>query len=486
MTGPVPMVEHLGGPRVEVGDAVRARLAAICTVDATDEARSDHGHDWWPIAMRWAARGEVPALPAVVASPTTAAEVAAVLAVCSEARVPVTPAAGRSGVCGGSVPVFGGVSLDLCGLSGLGLVDDGSLLVSVQAGTNGAAFEAGLRTLHGLTIGHRPQSLAISTVGGWLACRSAGQYSTRYGKIEDMVVGLEVALADGRLIRTGGRAPRSATGPDLGQLFVGSEGTLGVITEATFRAAPIPPAERRAAFGFASFEEGLDACRRIVRRGATPAVLRLYDPLESTRTFAVDDRAVLVVLDEAEPCLADAVLHLVGEECAGAERLDDSLVDRWLEHRDDVSPLVALVAAGIVGDTCEVAARWSALPDLYRAAVAALAGVPGTIVASAHQSHAYRDGACIYLTFGGRRDGPEQDDAYYVEAWDAVTAAVLQAGGTISHHHGVGINRARFLPDELGGSFDTLVALKAALDPHGILNPGKLGLPSPWGEPAWP
>jgi len=480
------MVEHLGGLRVEVGDAVVERLAAICPVDATDEARSDHGHDWWPLAMRWAGRGEVPALPAVVVSPTDSTQVAAVLAVCSGARVPVTPAAGRSGVCGGSVPVFGGISLDLCGMSGLVEVDDGSLLVSARAGTNGAVFEAELRTVHGLTIGHRPQSLAISTVGGWLACRSAGQYSTRYGKIEDMVVGLEVALADGRLIRTGGRAPRSATGPDLGQLFVGSEGTLGVITEATFRAAPLPPAERRAAFGFGSFEEGLDACRRIVRRGATPAVLRLYDLVESRRNFGVDDGAVLVVLDEADPRLADAVLHLVGEECAGAERLDDALVDRWLSHRDDVSTLVALVAAGVVGDTCEVAARWSALPGLYRAAVAALEAVPGTIVASAHQSHAYRDGACIYLTFGGRRDGAEPDDAYYVEAWDAVTAAVLQAGGTISHHHGVGINRARFLREELGGSYDTLVALKAALDPHGILNPGKLGLPSPWGQPAWP
>ncbi len=480
------MREHLGGPRVEVGDAVRERLAAICPVDDSDEARSGHGADWWPLAMRWAAGGEVPSLPAVVASPVDAAQVAAVLAVCSQARVPVTPAGGRSGVCGGSVPVFGGVSLDLCGLSGLVDVDDASLLVSVRAGTNGAVFEEALRTQHGLTTGHRPQSLAISTVGGWLACRSAGQYSTRYGKVEDMVVGLEVALAGGRLIRTGGRAPRSATGPDLGQLFVGSEGTLGVITAAKLRASPVPPAERRAAFGFASFEDGLDACRRIVRRGATPAVLRLYDLVETRRTFAVDDRAVLIVLDEAEPRLADAVAHLVVEECAGAERLDDALVDRWLAHRDDVSNLVALVASGIVGDTCEVAAGWSALPALYRAAVAALEAVPGTFVASAHQSHAYRDGACIYLTFGGRREGADEDDAYYVEAWDAVTAAVLRAGGTISHHHGVGVSRARFLREEMGGAYDTLVALKAALDPNGIMNPGKLGLPSPWGGPAWP
>src|SRR5690606_15358004 len=129
-----------------------------------------------------------------------------------------------------------------------------------------------LRRDHGLTVGHWPQSIALSTVGGWLACRGAGQYSTRYGKIEDIVIGLDVTLADGRCITTGGQ-PRQAVGPDLNQLFVGSEGTLGVITGARLKAHPQAPHERRCAYGFASFAEGLDACRRILRRGATPAVL---------------------------------------------------------------------------------------------------------------------------------------------------------------------------------------------------------------------
>src|SRR5205085_10418551 len=169
-------------------------------------------------------------------------------------------------------PLHGGVLLDMTDMAGVLGVDDTSMLLQVRAGTFGDVLEDELRVDHGVTLGHWPQSMALSTVGGWLACRSAGQYSTRYGKIEDMVVGLEVALADGRVVRTGGHAPRAAVGPDLTQLFVGSEGTLGVITEARLRVHPVPRAERRAAYGFATFAEGLDACRRALRRGATPAV----------------------------------------------------------------------------------------------------------------------------------------------------------------------------------------------------------------------
>ena len=156
--------------------------------------------------------------------------------------------------------------------------------------------------------------MALSTVGGWLACRSAGQLSTRYGKIEDMVLGLDVALADGRQISTGG-APRAAVGPDLNQLFVGSEGTLGIITGARLRLHPAPTHERRAAYTFASFEDGVDAMRRIMQRGATPAVLRLYDPTEADRTYHTGDRALLLVLDEGDGALVDTTMELVAEEC---------------------------------------------------------------------------------------------------------------------------------------------------------------------------
>ncbi|MGH9081363.1 MAG: FAD-binding oxidoreductase, partial [Acidimicrobiales bacterium] len=238
---PAAVADHLGGRRVAVSPELRRALADVCAeVTEADADRAEAGRDWWPLAIGWATDGEVPSRPAVVARPTDTDQVAAVLDLCHRARVPVTPAGGRSGVCGASVPLFGGVALDVCGLAGVAAVDAESLTADIRAGTFGPDVETALRDGHGLTLGHWPQSMDLSTVGGWLACRGAGQYSNRYGKIEDMVLGLEVVLADGRVIRTGGHGPRSATGPDLTQLFVGSEGTLGVITEGRFRVHPVP------------------------------------------------------------------------------------------------------------------------------------------------------------------------------------------------------------------------------------------------------
>jgi alkyldihydroxyacetonephosphate synthase len=476
---------RLGATRVEVTDDLVRRLGDACSEVSTDAATlSESSRDWWPLAMHWALAQEVPARAGVVARPADADEVAAVLRVCSAATVPVTVAAGRSGVCGASIPVHGGVVLDLCRLDGIVDVDRTSMVVDVRAGMFGDVFEDTLRAEHAITCGHWPQSIALSTVGGWLACRGAGQLSTRYGKIEDIVTGLDVVLADGRSIHTGG-APRSAVGPDLTQLFVGSEGTLGVITGARLRAHPLPPAERRAAYGFTGFADGLEACRRILQRGGTPAVLRLYDSTEANRSYQTGERSVLLVLDEGDAGIVDATMAIVAQECAAAEPLDAGLLDRWLEHRNDVSALEALTRRGVVVDTMEIAGRWRDLPRIYERAREAILGVEGALVASAHQSHSYRDGACLYFTFAGNA-GDNPPDVFYRAAWDAGTRAVLAEGGALSHHHGVGLNRARFVQEALGDAFAVLVAAKHALDPDGILNPGKLGLPDPWGGPAWP
>jgi alkyldihydroxyacetonephosphate synthase len=469
---------HLTARQVNVSPAVERRLRDACTAVTTAPAElAEASRDWWPLAMTWALAGEVGGLASVVARPVTVDEVVAVLRIAHDARVPVTAAAGRSGVSGGSVPLHGGIVLDLSALSGVVDLDTTSMVLDVRAGTFGDVLEQELRDSHGVTLGHWPQSIALSTVGGWLACRSAGQLSNRYGKIEDMVLGLDVVLADGTVVHTGG-TPRAAAGPDLNQVFVGSEGTLGVITGARLRVHPAPTTTRKAAFGVASFANGLDACRRIVQRGATPAVLRLYDEIEAHRNFGLDS-SVLLVLDEGDAVVVDAAMAVVADECAPFAAHDSALVDRWLAHRNDVSVLAPLIRSGLVVDTFEIAARWRDLTAVTDAVLDAVRAVDGTLACSVHQSHAYTTGACCYFTFGGQPP-PNDRERYYHAAYDAGIGAALAHGAALSHHHGVGLNRARFLRDALGTAFDVLVAVKDALDPRGILNPGKLGLPDPF------
>jgi alkyldihydroxyacetonephosphate synthase len=473
----------LRGRVAEVPDALIDRLSVTCRVERAPAAVAATSRDWWPLAMIWDDDGTPITPAAAVAAPTSVDQVADVARACNDARVPLTVAAGRSGVCGASMPVHGGIVLDLTGLDGIVDVDDTSLVLDVRAGTFGTPLEATLRADHHVTLGHWPQSIDLSTVGGWLACRSAGQLSTRYGKIEDMVLGLDVVLADGRIVHTGG-APRAAVGPDLTQLFVGSEGTLGVVTGARLRVHPAPVGEVRAAFRFPSFVAGLDACRRILRRGATPAVLRLYDAIEADRHFG-HEQVILLVLDEGDPELIDSVLQVVREECDNARVDDPALLDTWLDKRNDVTALHHYIEQGAVVDTMEIAGRWSVLPVVYGTVLDALRAFPDLLVASAHLSHAYSDGGCLYFTFGGFPPKEQRED-FYRRTWDAAMEATVSNGAALSHHHGVGLNRARYARAALGAGLDVLAATKAALDPAGILNPGKLGLPSPWGDPAWP
>jgi alkyldihydroxyacetonephosphate synthase len=485
---------RLDAEQVILDDRFLERLSGACSIiDLSPDALTDAGRDWWPISLRWALSGVVPARPGVIVRPTSAAEVAAVLSCCNESDVPVTATGGRSGVCGGTVPVFGGVSLDCCGLDGIQQVHTATSLVDVGAGSFGDDLEGQLRSVHGITIGHWPQSVELATIGGSIACRGAGQYSTRYGKIEDMVAGLEVVLADGTVVHTGqlagtGAGPRSAMGPDLTSVFVGSEGTLGVITAARLRAHPVAPHEQRAAWAFPSFGEGLEALRRTLQRGATPAVLRLYDATESKRSFDGLDTNVLIALDEGDGFIVEATMRVLSQECGTGEPLDVGLVGRWFAQRNDVSLLESVIRAGLVVDTIEIAAPWDALASIYEASLSALSVIPGVISASAHQSHAYLDGACLYFTFAGCGPDPADNtwaEAFYSSCWQAVLGVTLGNGGSISHHHGIGLVRGPYLHDALGAGFEVLSKLKQVLDPRGILNPGKLGLPSRFGASPW-
>ena len=410
--------------------------------------------------------------------------------------MPVTASAGGSGVCGGSVPVFGGLSLDLTGISGLLDLDESSLLADVAAGTFGPDLEAALGASgSGYTLGHWPQSMDISTVGGWIACRGAGQYSTRYGKIEDLVVGLEVVLADGTVVHTDGAAPRAAAGPNLTQLFLGSEGTLGVITSARLRVhaeagrpgppgpllpglhrrpgrLPAGPPPRRDPGGAAPLR------RDRVAPQLRPRGLRHGDPRRGGpgggRRHHADLRRGVRVGDPARR-LARRAVAARAQRHLGA-RPPVEVRHRGRHHRGG-GPLVGPAGArrrgrghaqGDRGHPRRLGARVPRLPR-RRLPLLHLRWTTAVPRRRRRQRRALLAGVLLPAGLGRRhRD------------------ASLAHGAAVSHHHGIGLNRGRFLPDALGPSFGVLRTLKDALDPEGILNPGKLGLPSPFGPPPWP
>jgi len=381
-------------------------------------------------------------------------------------------------VCGGVRTSGDEVVLSTARLDGLVELDKHDGIARFRAGTNGLAAERRVQQ-EGFTIGHWPQSIELATVGGLVATRSAGQYSTGYGNVEDVLLALEAVLPDGSVVRT--RAtPRASAGPDLRQLFLGSEGTLGVITEAAFALRPLPAASRGQAFHFPSLGAGLEGIRRFVQAGWAPPVVRLYDAAESGRQFASwcpEGAAFLLLLHEGPAALVEASLREVGALCeaAGATQADAASVDDWLERRNHVPGFRGFLEKGIVVDTIEVASTWGRVEALYDTVIASLGEVDGLLVASAHSSHSYRSGTNLYFTFAARPDDPARLADTYRECWQRTMEGTLAAGGGISHHHGIGRVRRDWLTAELGeGGVGLLRAVKNALDPEHLLNPGVL------------
>lgn len=445
----------------------------------TDEAELvSHSRDAWFLTGVWFVQGKKPALPGAVAYPESTEEVSRLVRLCREYGVPLVPYGGGTGVVGGALPSGGSLVVDLKKMNRLLEVDGKNLLARVQAGMNGWRYEEELNR-RGYTGGHIPQSLPSSTVGGWIAHRAAGQFSTKYGKIEDLVVGLEAVMPDGAVVRS--RAvPRSATGPRLEQLMLGSEGTLGIVTEATLRIFPFPERRLLLSFTFPSVEGALEAARKILRRGFRPAVLRIYDEEEVALHFRgvlEGGRVLSLFVLEGDGRQVEVEREVVEEECgsAGGSPSGEEPVKHWLRTRFDVHLAQEVVRGGGVVDTVEVAVLWDRAGELYRRVREKLKGLEGMLHVSGHFSHFYQEGVCLYLTFAGFPPDPE---AFYWEAWEKVMRATLELGGTISHHHGVGLVRARWMEEELGEFLSVLRRIKRALDPGNLMNPGKAG----WGD----
>lgn len=460
--------------RAALAEALAAEIDGL-DVTADEAEVTAHSRDYW---MRSLLRSKIdgPPCAAVLARPRSAGEVASILAFADRTRTPVVARGLGSGVCGAVLASGDEIILDLGAMNRLLEVNDESLFARVEPGMRGSDFEDALAA-RGYTMGHFPQSIGISTVGGWCATRASGQLSTLYGNIEQMLLGCEVALAGGRLMKLPA-VPRSATGPDLRHLFLGSEGTLGVMTELTFRIHPTPEKKVGRAYAMPTLRAGLEALRLVMRAGWTPAVTRLYDATEAGRNFTISaqGKPVLLVMSEGTAARVDTEFAAVAAiiEAQGGVDHGEGPVESWMEHRNKVPTFEKLLAQGLVADTIEVAIGWDRIGDLFDTVNERGAKVDGVFAMSGHVSHCYTQGANIYFTFVASQGDLEQAVTTYDAAWRTTIETTVELGGTIAHHHGIGRVRKPWLRDELGDGVDLLVALKRAFDPNGILNPGVL------------
>ncbi len=491
-----------------------------------DEAdRLLYARDLWPrhhLDVRAGRPGEHK--PDAIVWPASASELAALVRWARRERVGLVPFGAGSGVCAGVLPGAGAIVVDMKRMARVVAIDPDAPLVDVEAGHMGVPLEQALNRA-GFTLGHFPSSILCSTVGGWIATRSAGQCSGAYGKIEDMVVELECVTGDGEIVVL----RRRKSGPDLVPLLVGSEGTLGVVTRAKLRLHPVPESHAFGAWSFPTTRHGWEAMRALFQAGLRPAVARLYDPFDAMMAKRGSVKADPSV-EKKEPApgrggaalrailrrpgaingllhstvagrlLGGAMLVVVFDEGPGGPRRRGDGVDearriaesmkgtwegegparRWLQHRYSVSYRQAPVFAnGAFVDTMEVAATWSKLGDVYDAVRRALGE---HVFVMAHFSHAYPDGCCIYFSFVGTADpsaprGVGWDEACaarYDRAWRAALDAAVRAGGTLAHHHGVGRSKAPRLLDAPGAGVDVVRALMRTFDPGGVMNPGNL------------
>jgi alkyldihydroxyacetonephosphate synthase len=434
---------------------------------------------WKAIAAR--AAGAPLGRPDVVVVPASEEEVATTLRVANRHGVPVVPWGGGSGSQGGAVPTEGGIVLDLTRLDRILEVDEQSLTVTAEAGVNGLRLEQELNE-RGLTLPHYPASVDLATVGGYVAARGSGVLSTRYGKIEDLVLSLRVVTPIGDVIDTPA-VPRHAIGPDLTQLFVGSEGTLGVITEATLQLAPLPLAHRFEAVSFGSVADGIGAVREGLVRGLRPSVVRLYDEVATHQTLGPVvgedlDGVCTLFRFEGDRRVVDAEAETMLElaRARGADVLGGELGETWWQRRYEFyKPPHHPVLPAIWG-TIEAVATYARIQDVYGAVREAMKPyeVDG-LTMKVHFSHWYPWGTMIYGRFVVPDGGAGAIDLHD-RIWADGVRAILGAGGLINDHHGIGLKLAPYMRDQYGPALDTLRQIKEVLDPNRIMNPGKLGL----------
>ena len=499
---PTPVARDLIPESRLPATALAALIAAVgeSQVLLDSMARLLHSRGMSYVDMLHRRGADTSTVPAAVLHPTSHDQVLEVLRICVEHRISVVPYGGGTSVVGGvtrpAEPI--GIVISLDKLSALVALDEVSGLVRVQPGMTGPVLER-LLGARGFTLGHLPQSWERASIGGYAATRSAGQASTGYGRIDDMIESVTLATPSGTW--SAGRVPASAAGPNLMQLALGSEGAFGVITEITLRVRRLAIARRYEGAIAPCFAAGIDACRELAQLGLTSAVIRLSDEAETVATLAMSGptgvkRKIFDRYLAARGAGQGALLIMGWEEHSsailtarrdaawavlkkfGVVSLGKGVGSTW-EHGRYSGPYLrdTLLDSGYLVETFETATSWVELPKLHevarRAALAALVDPEHTPYVMSHISHVYETGASLYFTVID--SGGAGSIKRWVAAKAAISSALHSAGGTITHHHAIGRDHAPWLGAEVGPvGMGLLRAIKSELDPTGIMNPGVL------------
>lgn len=468
-------------------EMIRSELAEVVGEAHISTRESDklvYSTDWSWMPQMWLDRGQPLSTPDYIVHPGSAAEISEILKIANNYRLPVIPYGGGSGTQGGALPTYGGIIVDTKRLNKIIEIDEKSLTVTAEAGIIGTQLEWALNE-KGLTLPHYAASSNCATLGGYLAPRGTGTISTKYGKAEDMVLSMEVVLPNGDIIRTP-PVPQHASGPDFFRLFLGAEGTFGIITEATMQVDYLPESRLLRALLFDDLSNAIEAGRLMMTRRLNPLVIRLYDPNSTvTRIRKILgyelEGAYMVLGFDGDADLAALQEKKALEICKalGSRDLGREPGEKWWNHRYDFYyPPQSLKLPWMYGTT-ETITTYDKIENLYWAVKTAVETTYADWNVSfiGHFSHWFHWGVMLYSRFIIEEPPQDAQEALWLHnrVWNTAMTAVLQNGGMINEHHGVGLKLARYMRRQYGPAWSYLQTLKKATDPNGIMNPGKVG-----------
>mgnify|MGYP000109065015 CR=1 FL=1 len=443
-----------------------------------------HSVDFYWSPRCWVDRGKIPNLPQYIVYPTSTEAVSKVVRIANQHKIPVIPWGGGSGSQGGALPVHSGIILDMKKMNKVVEVNESAYTATAEAGIIHQDFEWELNKKK-LSTMHLPASIGCATLGGFLAHRGTGVLSTKYGKIEDLIVSMEVVLPNGDIMNTLS-VPRNAAGPDLNQVFVGSEGTLGIITKATVKVFDFPESRQYRAYMFKNMHDALDAGRKIMTKRLQPCVIRMYDEAETVhqieRVMGIKkEGAYLVFGFDGYKEIVDIQLRIADEICkeTATEALGSEMGESWWKNKYKFfyPPYIMDLPEGF--GTMDTVATYDNVEKIYWAMKKVAESYEGTKFI-AHFSHWYEWGCMMYDRFIIHPDyvpeDPKEAISLYNEIWFKCIRAAIENGGVLNEHHGIGIKMGYMMKEQYGKAFQVIEGLKDSLDPNNIMNPGKMGL----------